>query len=290
MHCCGSRAITAKAGHSRFGAPQCRSSATCSRTNAATRRRSRWRWRCPIRVRRRARARRVDVDGITTAHAFLLRELARRQRGAFEVVETRVRPREPYAITPAQAGPRSLANVCLRYLGALDDRAVRALVAERFERADNMTDTIAALSAVKDTTSPERDRLFAHFEAKWRDEPLVLDKWFALEARSLRADTLARVRALLAHPRFNARNPNRVRALVGRSRWAISPASAADGAGYAFAPTRAGAGCHEPSRSMIAGGSASALPRPPGVAASYASQSARPVTGRARDRPRSLGD
>jgi aminopeptidase N len=178
----------------------------------------------------------VDVDGITAAHAFLLRELARRQRGAFEVVETRVRLREPYAITPAQAGARSLANVCLRYLGALDDRSARALVAERFERADNMTDTIAALSAVKDTTSPERDRLFAHFEAKWRDEPLVLDKWFALEARSLRADTLARVKALLAHPRFNARNPNRVRALVGAFALGnFARFHAADGAGYAFA-------------------------------------------------------
>ncbi|HEY5862945.1 MAG TPA: aminopeptidase N [Casimicrobiaceae bacterium] len=199
----------------------------------------------------------VDVDGITTAHAFLLRELARRQRGAFEVVETRVRPREPYAITPAQAGPRSLANVCLRYLGALDDRAVRALVAERFERADNMTDTIAALSAVKDTTSPERDRLFAHFEAKWRDEPLVLDKWFALEARSLRADTLARVRALLAHPRFNARNPNRVRALVGAFALGnFARFHAADGAGYAFAADQVQAldATNPQLASMIAGG------------------------------------
>ncbi|HET9046108.1 MAG TPA: aminopeptidase N, partial [Casimicrobiaceae bacterium] len=178
----------------------------------------------------------IDVDGVSVAHAFLQRELARRQRSAFEAVETRVRPREPYAITPAQAGARSLANVCLRYLGTQDDRAARALIAERFERADNMTDTIAALGALKDTMSPERDRLFAHFEAKWRDEPLVLDKWFALEARSVRTDTLARVKALLAHPRFNARNPNRVRALVGAFALGnFARFHAADGAGYTFA-------------------------------------------------------
>ncbi|MEO5763844.1 MAG: aminopeptidase N [Casimicrobiaceae bacterium] len=178
----------------------------------------------------------IDVDGVTTAHAFLQRELARRQRGAFEAVEARRRPREPYAVTSAQAGARSLANTCLRYLGALDDRAARALAAERFEHADNMTDTIAALGAIKDTASPERDRLFTHFEAKWRDEPLVLDKWFALEARSLRGDTLARVRALLAHPRFNARNPNRVRALVGAFVLGnFARFHATDGAGYAFA-------------------------------------------------------
>ncbi len=178
----------------------------------------------------------IDVDGVCAAHAFLQRELARRRRTAFEAVEARVRPHAPYAVTPAQTGARSLANVCLRYLGTLDDRAARALVADRYDRADNMTDTIATLGALKDTTSPERDRLFAHFEARWRDEPLVLDKWFALEARSLRTDTLARVRQLLAHPRYNARNPNRVRALVGAFALGnFARFHAADGSGYAFA-------------------------------------------------------
>jgi len=178
----------------------------------------------------------IDVDGVAMAHAFLLRELGRRQRGAFEAVESRVRPRERYAVNPRQVGARSLANVCLRYLGAQDDRAARALVAERYERADNMTDAIAALTAQRDAASPERERLFAHFEAKWRDEPLVLDKWFALEARSVRPDTLSRVRMLLAHPRFNARNPNRVRALVGAFVLGnFARFHAADGAGYQFA-------------------------------------------------------
>ena len=73
-----------------------------------------------------------------------------------------------------------------------------------FDAADNMTDTVAALAALKDGDTPERDALFERFEAQWRDEPLVLDKWFALEATSARADTLARVKRLLAHPRFNA--------------------------------------------------------------------------------------
>jgi aminopeptidase N len=99
-----------------------------------------------------------------------------------------------------------------------------------------MTDTVAALSALKDGVSAERDDLFARFEAKWRDEPLVLDKWFTLEALSSRADTLARVQALLAHPRFNARNPNRVRSLVGAFALRnFARFHAADGRGYAFA-------------------------------------------------------
>jgi len=64
----------------------------------------------------------------------------------------------------------------------------------------------------------------------------VLDKWFALQAKSLRDDTLGTVRALLAHPRFNARNPNRVRSLVGSFALGnFARFNAEDGAGYAFA-------------------------------------------------------
>jgi len=177
----------------------------------------------------------IDADGVSAAHAFLQHALAERHRQAFEAVETCVRPREPYEATPAQAGARRLANVCLRYLGTQDDRPARARVVAQYERSDNMSDAIAALTALRDTSSPDRDRLFAHFEGKWRDEPLVLDKWFALEASSVRADTLARVRALLAHPRFNARNPNRVRSLVGAFALGnFARFHAADGAGYAF--------------------------------------------------------
>ncbi len=98
-----------------------------------------------------------------------------------------------------------------------------------------MTDAVATLAAVNHSVAAEREALFARFEAKWRDEPLVLDKWFALQAASLRPDTLARVRSLLAHPKFDARNPNRVRALVAtfaRRNWLAFHQP--DGSGYAF--------------------------------------------------------
>ena len=176
-----------------------------------------------------------DVDGIVAARGFLVRTLATRLRPAFEEVVARHRPREPYAPVQAQAGPRRLRNAALRYLGALDDAPSRALAIAQYDAADNMTDAIAALAALKDSDTAERHDLFARFEARWREEPLVLDKWFALEATALRDGTLTRVRSLLAHPRFNARNPNRVRSLVGA--FALRNYArfhAADGAGYAF--------------------------------------------------------
>jgi len=178
----------------------------------------------------------LDVDGVSAAHAFMLREIAGSLRRSLEDAYRRRRPRQRYEKTPAQIAARALSNVCLRYLGALDDAGSLALAVAQFERADNMTDTIGALTSLKDSASPERDELFARFESTWREEPLVLDKWFALEARSVRVDTLARVERLLAHPRFNASNPNRVRALVGA--FALGNFvrfHARDGSGYAFA-------------------------------------------------------
>jgi len=177
----------------------------------------------------------LDPDGVMAARVFIERSLAVTQRPALERAYERHRPRAAYAPTQEQVGVRSLSNLCLRYLGSLDDDAAHALAARQYRGADNMTDTIAALAAVRDSSSTTRDELYAHFEAKWREEPLVLDKWFGLQARSLRSDTLQAVRALMAHPRFNARNPNRVRSLVGT--FALSNFArfhASDGSGYAF--------------------------------------------------------
>ena len=177
----------------------------------------------------------LDPDGIMAAWTCVEKALAASHLAAFMRVYARNRPAGPYAPTPDQVGARSLSGVCLRYIGALDDEASHMLASEHYRSAGNMTDSIAALSALRDSTAPARDEIYAHFEARWRDEPLVLDKWFALQARSLRDDTLVTVRALVAHPRFNARNPNRVRSLVGTfALHNFARFNARDGSGYAF--------------------------------------------------------
>ena len=178
----------------------------------------------------------IDPDGIVAACTYIEQSLANVLGGRFEDAYRRRRPRVGYAPTPAQVGARRLANVCLRSLAAQDSDHADAIVRDQFDGADNMTDSVSALAALRDSTSPVRDAIYARFEAKWRDEPLVLDKWFALQARSLRTDTLGTVRALIAHPRFNARNPNRVRSLVGTFALGnFARFNALDGSGYAFA-------------------------------------------------------
>jgi aminopeptidase N len=178
----------------------------------------------------------IDVDGVDAALRFIVRSLADALRSEFERVYRERRVHGPYAPTPDQTGSRKLANTCLGYLGRLDDAPARALAVAHYDAADNMTDTFGALAALRDSVTPERDALYGRFEVRWRDEPLVLDKWFALEAQSQRTDALDRVRSLLAHPRYNARNPNRVRSLVGAFTLRnFARFNAADGGGYNFA-------------------------------------------------------
>ena len=177
----------------------------------------------------------IEPDGVVAASVHIETSLARALRPAFERAYHRHRPREPYAPTPTQIGPRSLSNLCLRYLATLEDDDAHELARRQYEATDNMTDAIAALGGLRDSHAPIRHELYAHFEARWRDEPIVLDKWFALQARSLRDDTLATVRSLIAHPRFNARNPNRVRSLVGSFALGnFARFNALDGSGYSF--------------------------------------------------------
>jgi aminopeptidase N len=88
--------------------------------------------------------------------------------------------------------------------------------AERHYRdATNMTDQISALAILSHLDTQARDEALAHFYARWQDEPLVLDKWFAVQARAARPDSVETVRALLYHAKFSLKNPNRDRALIG---------------------------------------------------------------------------
>ena len=144
-----------------------------------------------------------------------MRELAHALRDRVRAAYTTLR--RARGALRADAGARSVArrlrNVCLRYLGALDDAAARALAVAQFDAADNMTDTSRALAALNDSVAPERDALFARFEARWRDEPLVLDKWFALQAP--RSGRHARAGAGAARAPALQRAQSQPRALAG---------------------------------------------------------------------------
>jgi aminopeptidase N len=116
----------------------------------------------------------------------------------------------------------------------LPDAAIRALCVRQLEQADNMTDAMAALTALANTDCEERQPALAQFYEKWNHEPLVVDKWLAVQASSRLPQTLEAVQGLTRHPAFDLRNPNKVYALIRSFGANHVRFHAADGSGYAF--------------------------------------------------------
>jgi aminopeptidase N len=108
---------------------------------------------------------------------------------------------------------RALKAVALDFLTCQGDQLSSALCKEHYSNANNMTDRMMALGGLLDTDSPERAEVLADFYDRYKSYPLVMDKWFAAQARAVRPQTLDDIRLLAAHPDFTMKNPNRVRSL-----------------------------------------------------------------------------
>ena len=157
----------------------------------------------------------IAVEAIHEVRESVKATLALRLGDAFASVREANRSRGPYRFEAEDAGRRALKNLCLGYLMELDDPAVRADCRRQLESADNMTDALAALACFANSRRPERDERLDWFQERWKDDPLVLDKWFTLQATSRLSGAIHRVRTLIRHRAFDVENPNRVRALIG---------------------------------------------------------------------------
>jgi len=177
----------------------------------------------------------VDPDAIHATRNAIARHLAGALRAQFAAAYEANTVAGPYSPDAASAGKRALRNLCLAYLMELADAPARTHAMRQFERADNMTDAMAALAVLANCDCPERVRALDAFHAKWRDEPLVVDKWLRVQASSRLPGTLAEVRRLIGDPAFEITNPNKVYALIGGFVMGNHVRfHAADGAGYAF--------------------------------------------------------
>lgn len=157
----------------------------------------------------------IDVDGIHEVRTFARRAIAGRLRDDLLATYRAMGGNEPFSIDAAAIGRRALKNLALGYLMALEDAEAVELCVGQFHNAQAMTDVIAALGLLADTRLPQREAALRRFYDLWKDEPLVVDKWFSIQAMSERPETLDEVTALLAHPAFEIRNPNKVYALIG---------------------------------------------------------------------------
>jgi aminopeptidase N len=181
----------------------------------------------------------ADVDAIHAAREFA------RQRLAAELFEplwqryqdARVISRQtPYVAQAADFARRALQNIALSYLMLSEQPRVLAACMEQFEACDNMTEQLAALAVlVNSPFETEKADALARFAQHFKDNPLVMDQWFSVQAASGLPGGLERVQGLMQHPAFNLKNPNKVRALIGAfAGQNLMNFHRADGAGYRF--------------------------------------------------------
>ncbi len=139
---------------------------------------------------------------------------------------------EEFDLSPQSMGIRKLRNVCLRVLCILEKQEYFDLLSAHYQSSQNMTDSFAALLIISDFANEFCEQISADFLAKWGENALVLDKWFMAQANSRRSDTLDRVRNLARHPKFDIKNPNKLRALYACFARNLPRFHAADGSGY----------------------------------------------------------
>jgi aminopeptidase N len=146
-----------------------------------------------------------------------------------------------YQPDPVSSGRRALAGIALTYL-CLAARASGDLVwpgktLQRFKEAGNMTDRFNALNALVSSGQALAAQALARFHAIFKDEALVIDKWFSLQAGApdRGGDVLPLVKQLMKHPDFSIKNPNRARSVIF-SYCSANPAALhrPDAAGYVF--------------------------------------------------------
>jgi aminopeptidase N len=177
----------------------------------------------------------VDPDAVFAARRKLRVAIGTRHAAALASTYERMNTGDHYSPDAKSAGRRALKNVCLDLMAMTQDSTAIARAVAQYSSADNMTDRMAALETLAQHDRPERATVLDDFYRRHADDPLIIDKWLALQAIIPEPATHDRVRALTGHPAFSMANPNRVRSLIGAFAQANhTQFNRLDGAGYDF--------------------------------------------------------
>lgn len=181
----------------------------------------------------------ADVDAIHAAREFARQQIAEQLFDALWAryqANREVSRNTAYVASAEHFARRSLQNIALSYLMQSGQPQVLEATLEQFEHCDNMTERLTALAVlVNSPFEAERAKALEAFAEHFKDNPLVMDQWFSVQAASTLPGGLARVKALMQHPAFTLKNPNKVRALIGAfAGQNLVNFHAADGSGYRF--------------------------------------------------------
>ncbi|WP_321324363.1 aminopeptidase N [Thiomicrorhabdus sp.] len=176
----------------------------------------------------------INVDAIYHVHRWIKTALANHYESVFtDLYRELSDSSEVYRYQKDDIANRKLKNICLNYLMSADNHIDKAV--NQFNNAHNMTDTLAALETLSHTDSPQRQVCLESFYSKWKEDSLVLDKWFTLQASSHHIHALEHVKALVELKDFSYTNPNRVRSVLGVfGRLNMLGFHRIDGEGYTF--------------------------------------------------------
>ncbi|MFV8782087.1 aminopeptidase N [Microbulbifer sp. SA54] len=178
----------------------------------------------------------IDAAAIIAARAFTRDALADALHDEFMARFKQLDIRKPYAPNAGDIAERSLKNTCLAYLCANGTAQALDLARAQLDRAENMTDSAAALAALVEF-APESEAT-THLQAfydRWQQDTQVVETWFGLQSSSANYGTLARIKQLMEHPAFEFTNPNKVRAVIaGFSARNFTQFHREDGSGFEF--------------------------------------------------------
>jgi len=157
----------------------------------------------------------IDPDAIHHARKKLKEIIASQLSSLFiQLYEDNITQNQ-YEFDPVDFEKRSIKNMALDYLVALASNDSKELALNQFKGANNMTDTFSALQSLSHADHDAFQEACDLFYDRWHHDPLVLDKWFAVQASSQLDNTISKVKELMGHQAFTLKNPNRVRALIG---------------------------------------------------------------------------
>ncbi|WP_114417280.1 aminopeptidase N [Marinospirillum perlucidum] len=158
----------------------------------------------------------VDIDAIHTARDYARKTLATALYPDLLRLYKAFNQQKPWSADAKEAAARRLKNTCLSLLVVTDTDEALQLAEKQFQHADNMTDQQAALTClVHAQEANQGEAALAQFARQWAHDPLVMDTWFSIQVTRPHPDALQRVQALLEHPAFSMKNPNKIRAVLG---------------------------------------------------------------------------
>lgn len=158
----------------------------------------------------------IDPDALYLAGQFVRTKIGEELKDDLLHIY-RVNNDDEFSMSSASMGRRSLKNRCLYYLmtPVCDDQEIVHVCMNQYRHGSNMTDVVAALGLITNSNQHVRQEVVEDFYSRYHTDPLVVDKWFVIQATSVRRDCLTQVKKLMNHPAFSMKNPNKVRSLIG---------------------------------------------------------------------------